>query len=50
MYIGKGHRINRYIHLPRKLREDMLKPVIDEARRHGMEYALCREEELHGRE
>jgi DNA repair photolyase len=43
LYTGKGIRFKGYIYLPRSIREKLLKPVIDEARRLGMEYATCRE-------
>ena len=36
-------RVDGYLYLPRSMRERLLKPVVDEARRLGMEYATCRE-------
>ncbi len=47
LYREKGVRVNGYLYLPRRLREDLLKPVVEEARRLGLEYATCRED-LHG--
>jgi len=43
LYKEKGVRVSGYIYLPRRDREELLKPVIEEARRLGMEYATCRE-------
>ena len=43
LYKDKGVRAGGYIYLPRSLREELLKPVIEEARRLGLEYATCRE-------
>ncbi len=48
LYREKGIRVNGYLYLPRRMRENLLKPVIDEAKRLGLEYATCREG-LHGR-
>ena len=49
LYRQHGVRVNGYLYLPRSMRERLLKPVIDEARKLGMEYATCREG-LTGRE
>ena len=43
LYREKGVRVNGYLYLPRREREELLKPVVEEARRLGMEYATCRE-------
>ncbi len=43
LYSGQGVKINGYIYLPKSLREKMLRPVVDAARRAGLEYAVCRE-------
>ncbi|MEB3861954.1 MAG: radical SAM protein [Desulfurococcales archaeon] len=43
LYRDKGVRAGGYTYLPRSLREELLKPVIEEARRLGLEYATCRE-------
>ncbi len=49
LYREHGVRVNGYIYLPRSMRERLLRPVVEEARRLGMEYATCREG-LAGRE
>ncbi len=43
LYREKGVRIGGYIYLPRAMRERLLHPVVDEARKLGLEYATCRE-------
>ncbi len=43
LYRERGARVNGYLYLPRRMREEMLRPVIRAARRLGMEYATCRE-------
>ncbi len=43
LYYEEGERIRGYRYLRRDLRETLLRPVVQEARRLGMEYATCRE-------
>lgn len=43
LYSEQGVKVNGYIYLRKSLREKLLGPVIDAARRAGMEYAVCRE-------
>ncbi len=43
LYREKGVRVGGYTYLSRSLREELLRPVIEEARRLGLEYATCRE-------
>ncbi len=43
LYRGEGSWIRGYWYLPLELRKKLLKPVIEYARRNGMEYATCRE-------
>ncbi len=43
LYRDKGVRVRGYVYLPRNERERLLRPIIDEARRLGLEYAHCRE-------
>lgn len=43
LYRSRGERVGGYIYLPRSLREELLRPVVDEAKRLGLEYATCRE-------
>ncbi|GAB6148347.1 SPL family radical SAM protein [Stetteria hydrogenophila] len=49
LYKGSGVKVHGYLYLPRQAREALLKPVIEAARRCGLEYATCREG-LTGRE
>ncbi len=49
LYRESGVKVGGYLYLPKKAREEMLRPVIEEAARLGMEYATCREG-LTGRE
>ncbi len=49
LYKSRGVRVGGYLYLPRALREELLRPVVREARRCGLEYATCREG-LTGRE
>ena len=49
LYREYGIRVNGYLYLPRDMRIKLLKPVVDAARRLGLEYATCRED-LHGPE
>lgn len=43
LYREHGLRVNGYLYLPRVMRERLLRPVIEEARKLGIEYATCRE-------
>jgi len=43
LYRIEGERIHGYWYLRRELREKLLRPVIDVARKRGLEYATCRE-------
>ncbi|MEM0197898.1 MAG: radical SAM protein [Fervidicoccaceae archaeon] len=43
IYFEEGERIGPYRYLRREIREKMLMPVVQEARRLGLEYATCRE-------
>jgi len=43
LYREKGVRVGGYVYLPRAERERLLAPVIEAARRAGLEYATCRE-------
>jgi len=43
LYLKRGERIGGYWYLPRNLRERMLQPVTDQARKRGITYATCRE-------
>lgn len=43
LYVEKGVRLHGYIYLPSEMRKRLLRPVVDEARRLGVEYATCRE-------
>ncbi len=43
LYRVEGTWIRGYWYLPLELRKKLLKPVIEAARRHGLEYATCRE-------
>ncbi len=43
LYKEAGSWIHGYWYLPRDMRERLLRPVIDEARRLGLTYATCRE-------
>lgn len=46
LYRERGVRVGGYVYLPRGMRETLLRPVVDAARRCGLEYATCREELL----
>ncbi len=43
LYREKGVKMHGYIYLPRDMRERLLRPVVREAARLGLEYATCRE-------
>ncbi len=43
LYYNEGFIVHRYRYLRKEMREKLLKPIISEARRLGMEYATCRE-------
>ncbi|BAN90078.1 DNA repair photolyase [Aeropyrum camini SY1 = JCM 12091] len=43
LYRERGVYMHGYIYLPEDLRRSLLKPVIEEAARLGLEYATCRE-------
>ncbi len=43
LYKNAGVRVQGYLYLPKHLREALLKPVIEAARKCGLEYATCRE-------
>ncbi len=43
MYFGEGVRIEGYYYLKSEIRKKLLKPVIDEAKKRGLQYAVCRE-------
>lgn len=49
LYKGSGVKVQGYLYLPRAIREALLRPVVEAARRCGLEYATCREG-LTGRE
>lgn len=49
LYKSRGVRVNGYIYLPKTERERLLRPVVQAARRNGLQYAHCREG-LSGRE
>ncbi len=49
LYLEQGERVHGYRYLPRGIRERLLRPVLDEAGRLGLTYAVCREG-LYGRE
>lgn len=40
---GRAVRVGGYMYLPRSERERLLRPVVEAARRYGLEYATCRE-------
>ncbi len=43
LYRDTGVKVRGYRYLPRRMRERLLRPVIEAARRCGLEYATCRE-------
>ena len=43
LYKNKGIKVQGYIYLPRGMRETLLNPIIKSAKKHGIEYATCRE-------
>ncbi|AFH42698.1 SPL family radical SAM protein [Fervidicoccus fontis] len=43
LYFEEGERIGGYMYLSKSLRERLLKLVVDEAKKLGLEYATCRE-------
>ncbi len=43
LYREKGVRLHGYMYLPEEMRKRLLRPVVEEARRLGLEYATCRE-------
>lgn len=49
LYKSSGVKVQGYLYLPRPMRERLLKPVVNAARKCGLEYATCREG-LTGRE
>ncbi len=43
LYYVEGEKIHGYRYLPRRLREELLKPVVETAKEYGLTYATCRE-------
>ena len=43
MYKDEGVRVRGYWYLKRKVREELLKPVVEAAQYYGLTYAVCRE-------